>query len=87
MLLGKFLWYLVIGWMLTFTTSFIHVIRAELKGYKALEWWTNRGSSDCDPVSFFAGLIIWPIKLCQFIFITIPDLYETYELKNQEKEH
>ena len=39
MLLGKFLWYLVIGWVLTFTTSFIHVIRAELKGYEALKWW------------------------------------------------
>lgn len=85
MLLGKFLWYLVIGIVLIFITAFIHLVRAEQKGYEALEWWNNQEST-CDPVSFFAGLIIWPIRLYQFIFITVPDLYETYELKNQEEE-
>lgn len=80
---------LLLGWMLLgFVTIFIvliiHLFRAEMKGYDALEWWKYRNektfSDDHLCFKFICGLFIWPARLGQFL-AEIPELYETYELK------
>lgn len=87
MLIGKFLWYLVIGYITIFVTIIIHIVRAELKGYEALKWFEEYSSENeiisgpNDAMDVLIGFTIWPIRELQFIFITIPKLYEAYELK------
>lgn len=78
------LWYLVTGNILIFVVAFAHLIRAELKGYAALDWWYENGTlinSDATPASSMLGLVIWPIRIGVFYAVSIPKLYSMYELK------
>lgn len=76
--------YLSIGLISVYLTAVVHLIRAEIKGYAACDWW-NKFKSGVGKVpisSYIFGLMIWPIRLAEFI-VVIPDLYETYELKTK----
>lgn len=83
----------VLGWMLmgyivVCTTAAIHLIRAERRGFKALDWWDRNGSSIASVLkssdgkaSIMFGLLIWPERLIEFAS-TLPELYEMYERKS-----
>jgi len=82
MLVLGFLGYLVIGYASLFVVVMIHIIKAEKAGYDCLNWWgkhtANIGNQIDD--NFIIGLIIWPVRLMQFI-IDIPEYYEQYGFK------
>lgn len=83
MIILKLVLWMVLGWITIFTVLLVHVIRAHLKGYNALDWLSENYT---DPIStpngvlrFIFGLIIWPVRLYTFIR-QIPWLYTQYEL-------
>ena len=87
MFLQLLLW-MVIGAIATFVVSAIHLVRAESKGYNALEWWNKHGPAifrGCTPsdvvLKTLFGLVIWPIRLLSFVLITVPELYKHYKLR------
>lgn len=73
-------------WMLSglFTISAavtVHLIRAEQKGYNPWTYWDKENSTVFKEkhwlVKFIFGLMIWPIRLYQFVK-DIPNLYDRY---------
>lgn len=84
MLINLILW-MFIGFVAIYVAAFIHLIRAEFKGYKACEWWNINGKrilSETEQIEFkfVIGLVIWPVRIVQFWYV-IPKLYEAYEHK------
>lgn len=70
--------YILIGFVSTFVAALIHVIKAMKMGYNVIEYWNDHPvSSGCWP-HIVVGLLIWPIRLIQFI-MSIDDLYIAYE--------
>lgn len=81
-----FLGYLLIGLIAIFATVLVHLIRAELKNYCAVEWWSSNYdlkhplATDEEQVQFVFGLIVWPMRLYAFINL-IPELYNSYDIR------
>ena len=75
--------YLLFGLVSVFGFTTAHLIMAERNGYAALEWWAEHNSSLDTSIdgNFFVGLLIWPVRLAEFVFRTVPELYELYDLK------
>lgn len=76
--------YIVLGLLLVYGAAFIHLIRAELKGYAAIVWWDKNGESIrqmVTPRSYILGVLVWPERLYTFLMKTIPELYKLYDLK------
>lgn len=84
----QLLFWMVLGIITAFVVSVIHLVRAESKGYNALEWWDEHSSDLFKMYTPFDytikcifGLVIWPIRILSFLMITIPELYKHYELR------
>lgn len=76
------LW-VVLGWITIFMAALIHIVRAHMKDYNALDWLAENYADPMDTpkeiLCFTFGLIIWPVRLYTFIR-QIPWLYTQYEL-------
>lgn len=79
--------YLAIGYASLFAAIMIHMIKAEKAGYDCLDWWSKRIANyyprqhdNLIDGNFIIGMIIWPIRLAQFI-ADIPKYYEEYGFK------
>ena len=85
MIILMLLVWMLIGCGTIYVAVLIHFVKAEMNGYDALSWWKRRhstpifGSTD-DVLRFIVGLVIWPVRLYEFL-VSIPKLYELYELK------
>lgn len=78
------LW-IVIGLANVIVASIIHLIVSYKKGYDVLGWWNKHSSKIFSnakhlKLQFVIGLIIWPIRLVEFVR-SIPGLYEQYNLR------
>lgn len=76
--------YIVLGLLLIYGTAYIHLIRAEMKGYAAIDWWEKNGDSitqSVTPRSYVLGVLVWPERLYTCLMKTIPELYKLYDLK------
>ena len=82
MLVLWFLGYLAFGYASLFVTVFIHMIKAEKEGYDCLNWWSKRTANVGKLINdnFIIGLMIWPVRLAQFI-ADIPEYYKEYGFK------
>ena len=78
-----FIAYLVFGVVSVYGFATAHLVMAERSGYDAIKWWmSNKDSLDTSvDGNFFIGLLIWPVRLIEFVFQTVPALYEQYDLK------
>lgn len=78
--------YLLIGLVTIYVTVFIHFIKAEMNGYCCMDWWRenfdlpNTLSTNQGKYQFIIGMIIWPVRLYQFIDM-IPELYQAYDIR------
>ena len=77
--------YLIVGFITVFGVLSIHLIRAELKGFAALDWWDKYDplygeTRESFLIKFLFGIMIWPIRVMQFM-MEIEDLYEAYDRK------
>lgn len=75
--------YLVLGLIMIYGSAFIHIVYAEMNGYECIKWWEEhqdiiRSQINNNRVSYVYGLIIWPIRLIQFIN-SMPELYDQYD--------
>lgn len=75
--------YLVFGVVSIFGFTTAHLVMAERNGYDAINWWMNNKDSLDTSVdgNYIIGLLIWPVRLAEFVFQTVPELYELYDLK------
>lgn len=70
--------YTLIGLVSSFVAALIHIITAMKMGYKVIEYWNDHPvSNGCWP-HILVGILIWPIRLIQFI-MRIDDWYIAYE--------
>lgn len=77
--------YLIVGFITVVGVLSIHLIRAELKGFAALDWWDKYDplygeTRESFLIKFLFGMMIWPIRVIQFM-MEIDDLYEAYDHK------
>ena len=84
MIILKLMLWMILGFCVIYVVICVHLVRATMKGYDAIGWWKKSslplfGSSD-DVLRYTLGLMIWPIRLYEFIS-SIPQYYEEYELK------
>ena len=83
MIILKLVLWMTLGCITIFTVLLVHVIRAHMKGYNALDWLAENCADPMDTpkevLRFIFGLIIWPVRLYTFIR-QIPWLYTQYEL-------
>ena len=76
--------YMLFGFCAILGAVTIHFFRADAKGYDVLKWWRENYdlkhplSTNSDKFGFVVGLLLWPIRLVNFLNI-IPNLYEQYE--------
>lgn len=81
-----FVGYLLIGLVAIYVTVLIHLIKADMKGYCVMEWWKENYnldhplSTEQDKYQFLIGMIIWPVRLYEFIEV-IPELYDLYDIR------
>ena len=78
--------YLLTGLVLIYGTAFGHLLRAEMKGYKAIEYWSEHGGSMLSqvnnlPLAVVWGLIIWPVRYINMIMSILPEAYNLYDRK------
>ena len=82
----KLIVYLIVGYVTIFCAMLIHLIRAESKGYAAIDWWDKNNpiqmydATGTTVIRFLFGIMIWPIRVIQFL-TSISDLYELYDHK------
>lgn len=80
----KLIIWLLSGFVVIMVVSYVHLYDAEKRGYDAINYWCNYSvNMHFSPACFIFGLIIWPIRVAQFV-IGIPDLYEVYDLKPKD---
>lgn len=84
-MLGFLLGWMLGGLLIMYVVVFTHLLIMERKGFAACDWWRERipgmlNGINYKVIRFIFGLIIWPIRLIQFLMF-IPDTYETYETK------
>lgn len=77
--------YLIVGFITVVGVLSIHLIRAELKGFAAFDWWDKHDplygeTRESFLIKFLFGMMIWPIRVIQFV-MEIEDLYEAYDRK------
>ena len=75
--------WMLLGFVVIFTTIFIHVLMAEKRGYRALKWLSCASkkanfNTDHTVIKLIFGLLIWPIRLTQFL-MKLPNYYSKYE--------
>ena len=75
--------WMLLGFVVIFTTIFIHVLIAEKRGYRALKWLSyasKKANSNTDHIviKLIFGLLIWPVRLTQFL-MKLPYYYSKYE--------
>lgn len=79
--------YIILGIISIYVVTFVHVITAEISGYKALEWLERNsdqiraGTSKKDVI---IGIFIWPIRIIEFVN-NIPDLCMLYGRKDENE--
>ena len=85
-MLLEILTWLISGVIVVSITGLIHLITAEMKGYKALEWWNKHGDDIFKGYTRFHialklifGLLIWPVRVLEYLLFYIPKLYNSYE--------
>ena len=83
MLVLYLLGWMLLGFVVIFTTIFIHVLMAEKRGYKALKWLSyasKKANSNTDHIviRLIFGSLIWPVRLTQFL-MKLPYYYSKYE--------
>ena len=75
----------IAGLIVTYIAVAAHLIRAEMKGYDAIEWHKKNTSIDGSKLififRFIFGLTIWPVRFCELICEVIPHWYNEYERK------
>ena len=80
--------YIILGIICIYGVAAVHLATADIRGYKALEWWTEekgkRLRADTTKKDVIIGVLIWPIRLIEFINV-IPDLYTLYERKDENE--
>ena len=85
MIILKLMLWMVLGFCVIYVSAFVHLFRAEMKGYDAICWWVRTTppvyESSNIVLLFILGLMIWPIRLYEFVS-SIPQYYEQYELKH-----
>lgn len=99
MLFEILVWYLIYGVILTLIVYGGHLIIAELKGYRALEFWANEknwelvrfvmGVKDYDKEDKLIGFVRLTVNIVIWpinIPVTIEDLFPTLYLLYYEKE-
>ena len=79
-----FLWWPIIGIVIIYVVTFIHLIIACMKGYDPTKYWKNRSNSvnfsdSSFVMRFIIGMYIWPYRLFEFL-AAIPELYDNYDL-------
>ena len=81
--------YLLTGILAILGCALIHLYKAEKDGYAALDWWNNNNNQLIESIAstttaaeVVCGLIIWPARLFDFIYVSVPMLMEQYELKS-----
>lgn len=77
--------YLIVGLITIFCVVSIHLIKAELKGFAAFDWWDKHNpqigeTRESSVVKFIFGLMIWPMRVIEFVE-SIDDLYKAYDRK------
>ena len=77
--------YLIVGLTTIFGVVSIHLIRAELKGFAAFDWWDKHNppyeeTRESSLIKFLFGMMIWPVRVMRFM-MEIDDLYEAYDRK------
>lgn len=80
------LMYLIGGIICIFGVALGHLIRAELRGYAAIDWWNKYDvpMDWSDPYTYvrvIRNVCLWPIRIAEFLYIEVPKYYERYELK------
>lgn len=86
MILWYLLGYLVIGLVCIYGAAVIHLMKAEMKGYAALDFWTKHSeelTAGATPQGFMLGMMIWPERFVNFVCNLIPEWYELYDLKDE----
>ena len=83
MLVLYLLGWVLLGFVVVFTTIIIHVLIAEKRGYRALKWLgcaSKKANSNTDHIviRFIFGSLIWPVRLTQFL-MKLPYYYSKYE--------
>lgn len=65
--------WILAGYLTMFVAMYVHLVTAEGKGYKALEWWMTNLSlmMEGDDQKYFGiklifGLVVWPVRFIQF---------------------
>ena len=79
------LMYLLVGVIVICGMAAVHLVRAELKGYKAIEWWNENTPlrvvySRQNMSNIIMGVAIWPVRTIQ-AFDTFKKYYDLYERK------
>lgn len=93
MILWYLLGYLVIGLLSVYGAALIHLVKAEMKGYAALDFWVKHSEGlkkhseglKAAVTSHYVvlGLMIWPERLVNFVCNLAPEWYELYDLKDE----
>jgi hypothetical protein len=79
--------YELVGVIMIFGTSAIHICRAMKKGYPVLECLNEKHEEifgSPTKLDYIIGLVVWPIRYIRFL-CSIPylyELYKQYELNN-----
>ena len=87
-MLLELLQWIMNGTIAVFITALIHVVVAEFKGYEALKWWEEHDLNIFKDhtrfeitINILFGLIIWPVRILEWLMFYIPKLYNVYERK------
>ena len=86
----EIMWYLIYGILATLLVSIGHLVIAEKRGYKALDYWTNeenikRERRYLSGAKYFKaiiiGILLWPVNLLYWRIYKVPEWYIKYERK------
>lgn len=87
-MLAKIIIYLAIGQLCIFSQGLIHLIVCERNGYKALEWWNDKGISLAKQIetktiasNYLFESILWPYAIINRTkyYKICAELYDRYD--------
>lgn len=82
-MLGIMLDYIMIGFVTICAVILVCILTAELRGYRAFDYWEDEVLPNIAKVSgsqWIWSILIWPIRVWQFIALS-DILYESYKHK------
>jgi len=91
-MLSYILWYLLCGMVVIIATAFGHIIRAERRGYKVLDYLTKTEEITKSQKVWWVGWLnllwtvpLWPVRLVFMLTSTksgFPSYYKNYERRD-----